>query len=551
MTTLELNKKSLEKSIGRRLSDKEIKEDISMFGTPVGRIEGNKIIVDITPNRPDLLGEQGFARAFSSYLGIKKGLRKYSVSESKKKVIVEGVVSEVRPQIACAIVKGLKFNDETIKEVIKIQEKLHITYGRNRKRCAIGIYPLEKISFPVKYTAKKPNEIKFRPLEHTRAMSGSEILDNHPAGREYRHLLQNKSIYPILIDSSNKILSMPPIINSHDVGKIENGTKDVFVECTGFDINVLKKCLNMVVTSLAETGGKIYSVNVERNGKKIVTPDLEPEKMRLDINYANKRLGLELKESQIVLLLERMGFGYSNKTVLIPTYRTDILHQIDLIEDIAIAYGYTNFKEEIPSVSTIGRENDFERFKNKIANVLVGMGLDEINSTNIVEDKMQVAKMLLDFKPIMLFNSLSSEYNSMRNLILPSLMNALRHNKNSAYPQNIFEIGQIFKRDKQNKTETGIIENSRVAVALCHKQAGFTEIKQKFDRLMKLIGVDYKVEVAAHPSFIPGRVARVIVNGVGIAYLGEVYPKVLHNFEIDAPVAAFELNLTELFEEMN
>lgn len=551
MPTLELNRKTLEKSIGKRLNDKEIEEKIPMFGTPVDKLDKDFIIIDVAPNRPDLLSDQGFGRAFASYLGIKKGLKRYDVNSSNEKIIVEGSVANVRPQIACAIVKGIKFDDEKIKEVIKIQEKLHITYGRNRRRCAIGVYPLEKITFPVKYTAKKPVDIRFKPLEGSRVMNGAEILEYHSTGKEYKHLLENKTVYPVLIDAKERILSMPPIINSHDVGKIEAGTAELFVECTGFDLNLLKKCLNMIVCALADLGGKIYSVTIEHSGKKTITPNLEPEKMKIDVNYVNKRLGLDLKEGQVALLLEKMGFGYSNKTVLIPAYRTDILHQVDLVEDIAIAYGYDNLKEEIPSVSTIGKENDFERFKNKIASILVGFGLDEINSTNIVEDKVQVNKMLLDFKPIMLFNSLSSEYNSLRNLVLPSLMTALQQNKNSTYPQNIFEIGNIFKVDKQNKTETGIAENSRIAVALCHKQAGFTEIRQKFDRLMRLIGVDYKVEAAAHPSFIPGRVARVLVNGVGVAYLGEIHPKVLHNFELDVPAAAFELNLTELFEELS
>ncbi len=550
MTAIELHRKTLEKTIGRKFTDKEIKEDIPMFGTPVEEISKEFIKIDVTPNRPDLLSERGFGRAFASYLGIKKGLKRYSVNNSKEKVLVDDSVAEIRPQIACAVVKGLKFNNETIKEVIKIQEKLHIAYGRNRKRCAIGVYPLEKISFPIRYLAKKPSEIKFRPLESSRIMNAPEILDNYPAGKEYKHLLENAKVYPVLIDSGEKILSMPPIVNSHDVGKIDIGSTDVFVECTGFDINILKRCLNMIVSALADMGGKIYSVIVEHKGKKFTTPDLTPERMKIDTDYVNKRLGLELKENQTALLLEKMGFGYSNGTVLIPAYRADVLHQIDLIEDIAIAYGYSNFKEEIPSISTTGKENDFERFKNKIANIFVGMGLDEINSTNIIEDKIQVNNMLMNFKPIMIFNSTSSEYNSLRNFILPSLMCTLQKNKNSAYPQNIFEIGRIFKWDKQNKSYTKIIENSRVAAAFCHKQAGFTEARQRLDRLMKLVGVDYKVEVAAHPSFIPGRVARILINDVGIAYIGEVHPRVLQDFGIEFPVSAFELDLAELFEKM-
>ena len=548
MTAIELDRNFVEKITGKRLNDKELKEKISMFGTPVDSLTKDIITVDVTPNRPDLLSDQGFGRAFASFLGTKKGLKQYKVLDSKEEIIIEGSVSEVRPYTACAIVKGLKFDDAKIKEIIKIQEKLHITYGRNRKRCAIGIYPLEKISFPVTYTAKKPDEIKFRPLEGNKVMTGSQILELHPAGKEYRHLLTGKNVYPVFIDKHQKILSMPPIINSHDIGKIVPGTGGVFVECTGFDAGILGKCLNMIVAALGDMGGKIYSVLIRHRSKTIRTPDLNPERLKIDVDYVNKRLGLNLKEKDVANLLSKMGIGYSKKHALVPAYRTDILHQIDLVEDVAIAYGYDNFKEEIPNVSTIAKEDGFERFKSKIANVVVGMGLDETNSTNIIQHKTQTKGMVLDFKPIMLFNSLNAEYNSLRGLIMPSLLLSLQQNKSSIYPQNIFEIGTVFKRDKENKNETGIIENSRLAVALCHKSANFTEIMQKFDRLMKLIDVDYEVKDASHPSFTPGRAARISVDEVDVAYIGELHPQVISNFEVEMPVSVFELNLTELFE---
>jgi phenylalanyl-tRNA synthetase beta chain len=548
MPTIDLNRKTVERIVGKRLEDKELKYRISMFGTPVEELTKNEIKIEVFPNRPDLLSEQGFARAFSSFLGIERGLKQYKVSNSGQKVVVDSSVSKVRPFTACAIIKGLKFDNERIKEVIKIQEKLHITYGRHRKRCAVGIYPLEKITFPVKYTAKKPNDIRFSPLESGKLMTGAQILEQHPAGKEYKHLLSNESVYPIFVDSENKILSMPPIINSHEVGKIVPGTNDVFVECTGFDLRVLNKCLNMIVSALADMGGSIYSVDVVYGGKHSRTPNLEPDKMKIDIEYVNERLGLSLKENEVKMLLEKMGFGYSNKTAYIPAYRADILHQIDLVEDVAIAYGYENLKEEIPNVSTIGKEDDFEKFKSKIANILVGMGLNETNSTHITDSVVQTKKMLLDFKPIMLANSLTSEYNSLRGLMMPSLLMALQQNKDNEYPQNTFEIGNIFKRDKTGKSETGIIENARLAVVLCHRSANFTEIRQKFDRLMKLIGIEYSVKEKEHPSFIPGRVARIIVNNVDVAYLGEIHPQILVNFELEMPIAAFEINLSELFE---
>jgi len=258
MPTLTLNKEVLEKLVGKKLPLEKLKDRISMLGTDLDSIEGNEINVEIFPNRPDLLSEQGLARALSSFIGVKTGFRKYKVEKSGEKVIIDKSVEGVRPCTACAIVKGLKFDDEKIKEIIQIQEKLHVTYGRNRKRCAIGIYPFEKIRTPIKFLAKKPGEIKFQPLEANKEMTGAQILSQHPTGREYGHLLEGLSMYPIFVDANNQVLSMPPIINSNQTGKITEKTTDVFIECSGFDFDVLHKCVNMIVAAMADMGGKIY-----------------------------------------------------------------------------------------------------------------------------------------------------------------------------------------------------------------------------------------------------------------------------------------------------
>src|SRR3989338_8660394 len=201
MPTITLNKSEFEKLVGKKLPLDKLKDRISMLGTDLEKIEGNEIVVEIFPNRPDMLSEQGFSRAFSSFIGVKTGLRKYEVHPSGEKVLVEPSVNEVRPFTACAIVKGLSFNEERIREIIQIQEKLHVTYGRNRKKCAIGVYPLEKIAFPVTYRADLPEKIIFQPLEAAGKMNAREILEEHKTGREYGHLLQGMKKYPFFIDA--------------------------------------------------------------------------------------------------------------------------------------------------------------------------------------------------------------------------------------------------------------------------------------------------------------------------------------------------------------
>ncbi len=546
MPTLNINQERFEKMVGKKLPLDKLKDRISYLGTDLESIENNEIVVEIFPDRPDMLSVPGFARAFSAFIGVKTGLRKYEVKKSNEKVIIESSLKDVRPYTACAIVRNLKFDDEKIKEVVQVQEKLHVTYGRNRRKIAIGIYPYEKIKTPIRFKALKPEEIRFQPLEFPNVINGRQILSQHPTGREYAHLLEGQEKYPVFLDANNKVLSMPPIINSHETGKITEQTRDVFVECSGFDFNALSACLNIIVTALAEMGGTIYSMELNYPDKKRVTPNLEPREMSLDIKYLNKRLGLELKEAEAIKLLARMGYGNKGKKILVPAYRADIMHEVDIVEDVAIAYGFENFKPEIPQVATIAEENPVEMLRNKIANYLIGFGLIETNSYNLTNNEELGKKMLMEEDAVELANSLSAEYNVLRTWMVPSMLKILSMNKHNEYPQNIFEIGNIFIKDE--KTETNVAEYLSLGVALCHAKADYTEAKQIMDALFRALNLEYSIAEAEHSSFIQGRIGTIKAKGKKIGFIGEVHPEVLTNFQIGMPTAAFELNISELLE---
>ncbi|MBW2971694.1 phenylalanine--tRNA ligase subunit beta [Candidatus Woesearchaeota archaeon] len=549
MPTVNLNKTVFNRLVGKELSDDELRERIPMLGTDLERIEGDSIEVEVFPNRPDMLSEQGFARAFSSFIGQKTGLRKYDVKPSGSKVVIDKSVADVRPFTACAIIRGLEFNDEKIREIIQIQEKLHVTFGRNRKKLAIGVYPLEHIKLPIRYFAEDPNKVKFQPLESDREMTGLQILSQHPTGREYGHLLEGKDRFPFFADADNSILSMPPIINSHKTGKITEQTKEFFIECSGFDFNTCNICLNIIVTAMADMGGGIHSMELDYPDGKKVTPDLEPRKMRLDVPFINKWLGLKLSEDQMKELLGKMGYGYETGFVLVPAYRADILHMVDLAEDVAIAYGYDKFEPEIPNVATIGEESGLEIFKRRISQVLIGLGLLETNTYNLTNADDQNLKMMVELKLAELESAVNTDYNVLRAWMTPCLMKVLHDNKNQEYPQNIFESGTCFGLD--GAEETGVREFCRLAVALCGPDADFTRIKQVLDVLAQALSFTYESKEVEHPSFIPGRVARISVGGNDIAYLGELHPVVLENWEIEMPGSCLELNLTDLYKALN
>jgi phenylalanyl-tRNA synthetase beta chain len=546
MTILTLNKQQLEKEIGKITS--ELENKISMFGTPIEEVTENEVSVEVFPNRPDLLSFQGFTRAINCFLK-KSGIKEYKTEKPEKnyKVTIDKSVKQVRPFISCAIIKNLKLNDEKIKEIIDIQEKLHASYGRNRKKLAIGIYPLESIKLPIKFLAKKPEEIKFLPLESKKEMTGRQILSQHPAGREYGDLLKGIEFFPIFQDANNEILSMPPIINSEKTGKITENTKEVFIECSGFHQEYLKKTLNMIVTAFAEMGGKIYQMEIENNNSNELSPNLEPERMNFSIENLNKTLGLNLNETQIKELLAKMGLGYENNAAIIPQYRTDIIHEVDLAEEVAIAYGYDNFKPEIPRISTIGQEDSTAILKRKISEILIGLNLLEISTYHLSTKEKQFKKMnVKEFKPMMIeVEDSKTENNILRHSLLAQSINTLSENSDASYPQKIFELGKTFQHDEKSKNQ--IKESEKLCISLCHEKANFTEIKQILDYLTKMLNTSYEIKEISHPAFIEGRAGEIIISKDNkqkiIGVIGEIRPIVLKNNKIRMPVASLEISL--------
>jgi phenylalanyl-tRNA synthetase beta chain len=292
-------------------------------------------------------------------------------------------------------------------------------------------------------------------------------------------------------------------------------------------------------------GGQIYSLELHYPRTTYISPNLEPEAMKISLTYVNKILGLELDEKQLKTHLEAMGYGYQDRKVLVPAYRADILHQIDFIEDIAIAYGYENFESEIPQVATIGQEDPLEKFLTKVRNILIGFKLQEIKTYHLMSKDELNQKMNLDYPPIPLKNALG-DYNHLRNWLIPSGLKVLSENQHHDYPQNIFEIGTVFTKDPE--TETGVKEYQRVSILLCHEKTDFTEIKQIMDALFRALGKEYITEETEHSSFIPGRVGRISVDNKKLAYIGEISPNVITRWNLTMPVTTLEINLTELFK---
>jgi len=452
---------------------------------------------------------------------------------------VDPSVNEVRPYIWSALVEGIEITDPLIRSMMDIQEKLHLTVGRNRKKVAIGIHDFRKVTPPFTYKAVTPDGIEFVPLQGSRRMTPAEILREHEKGKAYAFVLEGKSRYPMIVDSRGEVLSFPPIINGVTTAITEE-TKDIFVDCTGTDINAVTNTVNILTTALAERGGRIRTVRISQDGKVLRAPDLTPTQMTLDVSYSNWWTGIPLDADAIVKALKKMGHGANAKggtiQVLVPRYRGDILHPVDLVEDVAIGYGFERYGSSLPKHQTFAREDELTAFGDSVKPIMMGLGFFEVVTLSLSNrhDQFEAMNLKDAQEAVAVMNPVSEDHGLVRVSLLPSLMTILRRNKHRELPQRVFEVGDIVR---------GIANRRMIAGAVIHAKAGFTEVKSVVQSLLEGIGLEGTVEADAHPSFIEGRCAAVLSGSTKLGFMGEVSPSTIEAFELKYPVIAFELDL--------
>lgn len=559
MPTIEIDYEDFRSLLGIDLPrDPEKLDDIlSYVKGEVKLLEDNELRIELQDtNRPDVWCVEGLARALKGFLNIEKAPKNYSIKGSSGvDVSVDPELKGIRPYIACAVVKGVQISDAVIREIMRHQDKLDQTYGRQRKRTSIGLYDFDLITPPLRYGVAKPREVRFIPLEFEEELTLEEILKEHPKGIEYGHIVRTYPVWPILMDSKNKVLSFPPIINSNDLGRITENTENVLIEVTGTAHETVLNTLTMITLSLADRGGTIYSAKIHYpygRVKETETPNLKTETLKIDMEYIKSVLGMDLSLQEIKDLLERARFGVLNiketeVTVEVPCYRVDVMHPADVVEEIGIAYNYNKVPPRWPQLPTIGGTALEEKLRNVIREVMVGLGFQEVLSFTMSNPDNLFAKM--NIKPersVEVVNPKILSFTCMRSWLLPSLMEFLSRNTHVEYPQRIFEVGYCVTFDDKRENKTRDVD--KLACVTIQSNANFTEMKAVLDGVLLNLGVQYKLEETKHGSFIEGRVGEIIINKARVGIIGEIHPKVLENWKLENPAAAFEIDVDKLRE---
>lgn len=547
MPVINFSYKDLCSVIGEDVPIEELYDRIPMMGAVMESTDmtSDDMSVELFPDRADLYCVEGMARGLRAFLGIEPGMAEYDVEETDIEFTVEDSVKDVRPVFLGAAVFDVTIDEPLLKSIMEMQEKLHVTIGRKRSKVAIGIHDLDKVTPPFTYKAVGPHDISFVPLAKTERWDLEEILQKHEKGVGYRHLLEGKERYPIILDAEGKVLSFPPIING-TLTQVTTETTNLLIDVTGTDFKAVKGALDIICTALAERGGSIGSVTVHDGPNDYVMPDLSSKSWEFSAKECSSFLGLDISAEEQSEALRRMGLDSicDGDTVYVetPSTRLDLMHVADLYEDVAKGYGYEKFGQGKIDVSqTTGGLMPVTNISEILRDAMVGLGFTEVTTLTLSSDRDEFERSgLPKLDNVRVLNPITEDHTCLRSYLMPSLMRIFRRNKHRDLPQRIFEVSDVVVDEKRRKHLCAMIMSSKVS---------FTEIKSYTESVLREMGMEYTIKSSDYRTFIPGRGAEIVCGGKTVGFFGEVSPQVITDYEITHPVSMFEIDITEYCEK--
>ena len=573
MPTISIDQSLIAQLLNRHGLDNDVArmaDELPLLGTDVDACNDQTLDIEIFPDRPDLLSGETLTRAMRPFLYKQKAKPNLDVAKGKITMTVDASLEHVRPVILGAVVRGVQSgtgaeNEAFIKALMDHQEKLHFALGRGRKRASIGVHDLATLSPPFRVKTV-PGSTSFTPLAMDEKMSIDEILTKHPKGIDYAHLLEEMDTYPVIVDKNEAVLSFPPIINGNHT-TVTSATKDFFIDVTGWDRRACEASLMLIASQLEERGGTIESVEVTCfDGKVEHLPNQEPLRHDVTERLLNGLLGRALTDDEIQTAINRMGGVFLGRkaaenapsrepmnmadvvdgdvvlTFMMPRWRFDILHPIDLVEDVAIGHGYEDLGTDVPRAPLTALPRTDGHIRRRIRDSLQGLGLMQIQSLTLSNDTDQFEAMRW---PAMgevtrITNPITIDHTLLRQYLLPGLFRLLASNRHHELPQAVYELGTVV-RDHAN--------SDRFAFLVAEQNGGFAAVRGRIQAIMRDLGAtDYTIEPLGGKMgpWLTGRSAKVIVDGIHVGCFGEMDPHVGHHYELKVPLSGAEFDIQEL-----
>ena len=575
MPTLKFNHNILEylhEINGVKYDSNDWEKRMPSIGCVVEENDEEGIEIEIFPDRTDLLSHETISRAARAFLNSLNDSPNLDIKQGEITLEVDKSLQNLRPVILGAVVRGVdngtnyREKDDFIQSLMDHQEKLHLTLGRKRKFASIGVHDLSQLSPPFKVISVD-KKYKFTPLAEEKEMSIEDILKSHPKGKEYAHLMSELKEYPVIIDAEDRVLSFPPIING-DHTTVNEQTRDFFIDVTGWDERSCEACLLLICLSLAERGGVIESIQIKNWDQELLNvPRGDSKSHKVPDRLIRNILGIELSKTEIADSIKKMGgelietrtvtngpdkiekwadciVGEKEHVISMPRWRNDIMHPVDIVEDIAIGYGYDNLPEQLSAVHLDAIPLPSSNLKRRISSSLCALGLQETQSLTLSNkrDQFERVRWIEENKSTIISNPITKEHTMLRQYILPSLPNLLAANRHHELPQRVHELGDVV-RDSENKT--------RLSWACAEVGGGFSAAKGIASSLLRDLGanlseVKWQGINQEEGPWIKGRGAKVIIGGIEVGQIGEIDPKVSFEFGLKVPIQAGEFDVDAL-----
>jgi phenylalanyl-tRNA synthetase beta chain len=527
--------------------------ELPLLGTDISHCDSNTFEVEIFPDRPDLLCAETLAHAIRPFIHGEEPQPNLEVIDGDITLAVDASLAEVRPVILAAVVRGVDVGQteeqrqQFIKGLMEHQEKLHFALGRGRRRASIGVHDLSALAPPFRVITVA-RDYSFIPLAATEEMSIEEILKEHPKGIDYAHLLDGMETVPVILDANDAVLSFPPIINGEHTTVSEN-TTDFFIDVTGWDERACVACLQLICLQLSARGGVVEAVRINPcSGEEFSAPDPAPLNHEVSRSLVKDILGWDFTDDQIGTAISRMGGkflgGDDFLQFLMPRWRFDILHPIDIIEDLAIGHGYDDLGSSQPEISMAGQARPESMLGRRVRECMQGLGLQQVQSLTLSNEADQFTKVrwLPQGEPTIIANPITNEHTMLRQSILPSLLRLIASNRHHELPQCIYESGYCVRDHKNTTRAAWLVADHKAGFA---KARGFAQILLR-DLGAEMATVTWEALEAGQGPWLAGRGARIKIDGRIVGEFGEVDPSVSEKFELSVPMHGGEFDLKAL-----
>lgn len=562
MPTITVSRRELLDNLGVQMTDEEVDDLCFQFGIELDEIvrdhapthEGTggdvKYKIDIPANRYDLLCLKGLVTALDCFLN-KKGPNVPEVKRGAVRLYKELSAPSQRKYISAAIIKNAALTEATYRDLIEFQEKLHQSIGQNRTLVSIGTHDYDKTEPPYHYALQQLEDVRFVPLNQTREYCGNELSDlykHDPKLRVYLEYDKEEKGHPVLYDDNGSILSLPPVINS-DFSKIHPGTRNVLVEVTGTDLTRVHTALFLLVAHFG-AGTDVEAIQVIEGGVELGNAFADRREFLLTVSDVRKELKLELSASAAKSHLERMMHrvecvedgGEWRLKVAPGLLRSDVLHVCDLIEDIAISYGYNNFERLLPEFYTVGRETPLNSYTDKLRVECALVGFSEVFTMALLSSEENSLYGWLTSPGIILKNPKSLECTAVRTNLISSVLKCVAANQHYQTPIKLFEVSDICLVDHED--DTGARNERRLCMLIASKTSGLEDLQEAFDVVMKRMGIrNLSYEEKNVPPYLQERSCVIKVGDSGIGHLGIVDPEVLLRMKIPHVCSCVEIRV--------